>query len=71
MINTKRFTTEDGQFHMIDRAGNYFIGKVCVNPTIHDMLLGDDGVFREAEIGYNHPPEEARLPIKIRIVETR
>ena len=48
-MKTQRFVF-NGEFHMIDEAGNHFIGDRCVNPKS----------FEAAKIGSTYPPMEGR-----------
>ena len=39
----KRFTDENGNYNLIDKAGNHFINGKCVNPKTTDVgkYIGD------------------------------
>ena len=57
------FKTENGDSHLIDIAGNHFINGRCVNPTFHNMVEDEDGVYVEASIGDTYPDTDDRRPV--------
>ena len=42
--------TGEIEYHLIDRAGNYFIDGQCVNPLRSDLVLYTDDVWRHPDI---------------------
>jgi len=58
-MKEQRFRTYDGNgwydSHHIDKGGNHFINKKCVNPKSTDLELCEDGVWRHAKIGSSYP----------------
>lgn len=56
--------TPSGKYlnHHIDISGNAFVNGKCVNPKTTDMVIGEDGVYRSAEIGEFYTPIKNALP---------
>lgn len=56
--------SSDGKFlnHRIDISGNAFVNGKCVNPKRTDMVVGEDGIFRSAQIGEFYTPIKNALP---------
>ena len=58
LVEEQRFKvlTPDGYVDFrIDKGGNMFVGKRCVNPKGQEYITHSDGVYRDAQVGDNHP----------------
>jgi hypothetical protein len=50
------FKTPNGDFHLIDNAGNHFVNRKCVNPKTTDSP-------EYGHIGATHPEESLRTTL--------
>lgn len=53
----KSFKTPNGDYHMIDTAGNHFVNHRCANP-----LVTDEGLYTEIGDTHPHPQDRTELP---------
>lgn len=56
----ERFTTINGDHHLIDNAGNHFVNNKCVNPLISVTIEPN-------YIGSTHPKRDLRISGEVQI----